>query len=465
MHALVLFVIWALIVLWIVYAPLAELIFHVFHVGTIYAGNELTREVALTFDDGPNPAYTPELLDLLDEYGAQAVFFVVGEHAERYPKLLRAIHERGHIIGSHTSHHYNAWFVSPFRMRKEVRDTQQTIESLIGEPVRFFRPPWGRFNIFLPAILRQASQIPVLWSFAGYDWKKGDQAERIALTIAKKVHNGSIILLHDNSGESSAPANTLRALRAILPRLKEIGFALNANPVLHAKEARVQRKGLQKRPLQRLIHPIWSAWEALFNHLYHVHPMTRIFRMSTTPWHFGPRFVENSLPSESTANHGASYVAAASELLVDDGVQMVEVHLQNLALQELVKIDSPEKMAVRSLRELRASLRDLAKTMVYDDRYRFSQGFFGITVMHRGVEKLGFHVEEIDDTLGNRWVSLILFTIMVINHPQGLKRLRTGLGDMRPKLVWMDRQTLLERYLDEDVPEKIPSVEQIIRNT
>ncbi|OPG16734.1 hypothetical protein B2M26_05065 [Ferroacidibacillus organovorans] len=410
--------------LWVLYAPLAELLFHVLHITSIHRGDELKRDVTLTFDDGPDPEYTPQMLDLLDAHRVRAVFFLIGEKATRYPELVREILRRGHLVGSHTAHHRNAWFLTPWQTFREVRMAAAMIERVTHEPVVWFRPPWGRFNLFLPLALRSSGQTPVLWSIAGRDWLKGLQISAIAERIAKRFHNGAVILLHDSGGAPGAPANTLRALEQILPVYREMGFQFTADPVLYAMKAKTKRNGSFPRVSQRLIHPLWRVWEKLFDRLYSVYPMSRMFRLSLVSWRLGPR----------------------PEAGLIDGVKVVEIHLQNLAVQELQRVKPVERMAIRGLREVRDSLHDVALALLYDKRFQEGQAIFGMTMIHRGMENLGFHVEDIPDTLLNRWIKFLLSLIMSLYHPEGRKRFTHGLEAMHPRLMWMSREELITRY-------------------
>ncbi len=434
--------------LFFLYGPLADLLFHVWHLNTVYRGDDLQRHVALTFDDGPNPDYTPELLDLLDAYGAKALFFVVGRQAERHPDLVRAIHERGHMLGIHTYSHRNAWLATPWRMGREIRRTRRILDDLTGERVVYFRPPWGRFNIFLPFQLRSNGLTAVLWTIAARDWLPGDRAGDIAGIVTDRLRNGAIVLLHDNGGAPGAPRNTLTALRLVLPRLRQLEFSLSVRPVLDAKRAGAQRKGSFTRTGQRLAHPLWRLWESLFDRMYGVYPLSRLFRLSVVPWHFGDR----EFPVTRVApDRQDRYVAAAgaASLILSRGAPMAELHMQSAALQELIRMATPEKMAVRGLREVRASLREVALELAYDERFRSVEGVFGVTMLHRGSEKLGFAVEDMPPTLANRWVALLQAWLMALYHPLGFGRFRTGRHEMKPRLVWMTRETLIARYLPE----------------
>lgn len=456
------------------YGPLAELLFHILHIGTIYRGDDLKREMTLTFDDGPHPDYTPQLLDLLDKAGARALFFLVGERAEAYPDLVRDIRARGHLVGSHTYRHVNSWLTTPWRMRREIQRSKAALEAILGEPVRYFRPPWGRFNLILPYELRRAGLRPVLWSAAARDWRRGDRARAIARRLALKTRNGAIFLLHDAGGAPGAPHNTLRALQAVLPRWRALELTLNTRAVEEAGEALARRRGSFERRLTRLVHPLWRVWETIFDALYRVHPLSRMFRLSLVPWRFGARTVKpeersadpsGARPAAAVALPGSAdrFVAAAagSRTLVN-GTPMVEIHLQNLALQELIRIDPPEKMVVRGLREVRDSLHDIALALVYDDRFRQAEGIFGLTNINRGMNKLGFHVEDVEPTPGNRWVMLFLMWLMILYHPQGYRRLKSGLKELQPRLIWMTRDVLLDRYAQGMLPARVENVEDLV---
>lgn len=436
---------------WIAYGPATELLLRSLRVGAIYRGDDLLQEICLTFDDGPDPDRTPKLLDLLEEGGAKAVFFVVGEHAEKHPELLREIRERGHAIGNHTFSHVNLWFTSPWRLRREIAATSEAVERATGEPTRYFRPPWGRMNLFSLAVARRLGHEPVLWTFPAFDWRAGDPQERageIVTTVQKNLQNGAIVLMHDFGRAQGVPDGTLRALQTLLPRIREIGFSCSLEPVQKPRRASVFGGEAGKTPAERLTRPILGLWETVFNWAYGVFPMTRIFRLGLTRWHFGERFgpCAQSGPLFPDSPRTRSDVSAAREPLVRDGDLFVELHFQNRALRELADLGTPEQVAVRSLKEARQNLTRLARILLYDTRYQGARGVFGVTLMHRGMERLGFHVEPVSRTLGNRYLRWLLRLLMAWNHPLGRRRLAQGRGEMEPRLVWMTRDALVERY-------------------
>jgi len=191
---------------------------------TLIAGRDST-EIALTYDDGPNPDATPQLLEVLARYNARATFFLIGKHARRYPELVKAVHAAGHLLGNHTmTHPWLAW--QPARViREELSGCSKLIEDLIGEPVRFVRPPHGARRPAVMRIARELGMKTVQWNTMGYDWQPID-AEAIlkhidrGLRRSKRWHRGANILLHDGhqSDEVVNRSATVAATAALLER-------------------------------------------------------------------------------------------------------------------------------------------------------------------------------------------------------------------------------------------------------
>jgi peptidoglycan/xylan/chitin deacetylase (PgdA/CDA1 family) len=159
-------------------------------------------ELALTFDDGPNPAWTPKLLDILAGHHVHATFFLVGKFAQAEPELVRTIVAAGHVIGNHTWSHPNLAWTATGKVREELKSTSDLLQQITGKPVRFFRPPFGGRR---PAVLRTARElglVPVTWNAMTNDWDQ-PPAGRIAAALGTKVdgndRGGSAtnIVLHD----------------------------------------------------------------------------------------------------------------------------------------------------------------------------------------------------------------------------------------------------------------------------
>ena len=166
-------------------------------------------ELALTFDDGPNPAWTPQLLDLLAKYNVRATFFMVGRFAEAEPALTKYIADAGHLVGNHSWSHPNLAMTSPVRVREELTRTKNTLEQIIGKPVRHFRPPFGARRPDVLWTARRLGMIPVLWNAMTSDWSERS-ADRIAEVLIGKVEmlsrrgRAANIVLHDGNHREPA---------------------------------------------------------------------------------------------------------------------------------------------------------------------------------------------------------------------------------------------------------------------
>lgn len=194
------------------------------------------REIALTFDDGPDPAVTPQVLDLLERHGARATFFCVGDTARAHPQLCAEIVRRGHAVENHSqSHRHHFSFFGPRALSRELEAAQATIAGLTGERPRFFRAPVGLRNPFLDAVLRRVGLTLVSWSRRAYDTRVGD-ADVVARRLGGALEPGDILLLHD-AHSAPTPAGGPVVLE-VLPRLLEQVRTLGLRPVTLAEAAR-----------------------------------------------------------------------------------------------------------------------------------------------------------------------------------------------------------------------------------
>ncbi len=185
-------------------------------------GDSCNRELiaALTFDDGPDPRYTPEILDILEEYDLDATFFVIGANAEKYPALIEREVKDGFEIGNHTYSHSYCGKGNTALLLTETERAENVLTKLCGKRPVLFRPPGGILSGENEKALSQKGYIPVLWSVDPNDWK-GPPAQKIAEEVLKNVKSGDIILCHDYvAGES----HTAEAMRIFLPVLLERGF-------------------------------------------------------------------------------------------------------------------------------------------------------------------------------------------------------------------------------------------------
>ena len=197
------------------------------------------RQLAITFDDGPNPAITPQLLDLLARYDARATFFLIGRYVRQSPELVREIAARGHAIGNHTETHANLFWCGPARLRAELGRCQEAIASVLGAPPLLLRPPYGFRSPLLDAAARAAGiRRVVMWTLLPHDWypQLAEPLIRRMRPVARRAQGarqgaplrsgGDILCLHD--GDHRRPGgdrrHTLAALEYWLPRWRDLGL-------------------------------------------------------------------------------------------------------------------------------------------------------------------------------------------------------------------------------------------------
>ena len=184
------------------------------------------RGVALTFDDGPHPVYTPKVLEILDRFQARATFFVIGEYLDRHGEVAAAASRAGHLLANHSFHHYRTMsFLTPDQIRLEILKCQEAVERWAGYRPRFYRQPaWFR-NPLVFGILKDMGMSLVGCQSWAFDSQEKDP-RKIARRILAKVRPGGIILLHDGSDseERQDRTPTLEALPLILQGLRDRGM-------------------------------------------------------------------------------------------------------------------------------------------------------------------------------------------------------------------------------------------------
>jgi peptidoglycan-N-acetylglucosamine deacetylase len=184
-----------------------------------------SRQIALTYDDGPNDPHTLRLLEVLARHGVQATFFLIGRYVQQRPELAREIVQAGHVVGNHTFTHPLLVFKSDAEIRQELSQCRSALQEAIGDPTNLFRPPFGGRR---PAVLRAARDLgmkPIMWSVTGYDWT-APPAEVIERKVAKQIRGGDVILLHDGGHNQMGAdrAQTVIATERLITRYKAEGL-------------------------------------------------------------------------------------------------------------------------------------------------------------------------------------------------------------------------------------------------
>ena len=183
----------------------------------------MRREVALTFDDGPDPVVTRQVLDLLDRHSAHATFFCVADRAERHPDVCREIVRRGHAVENHSQHHQHHFALHGLsRLKRELQAAQDTLAGITGQRPAFFRAPAGMRNPFLDPVLRLLGLRLVSWTVRGFDARIGD-AGRVASRLLGSMRAGAILLLHD--GNAARTREGIPVVLEVLPRILAAGAA------------------------------------------------------------------------------------------------------------------------------------------------------------------------------------------------------------------------------------------------
>jgi peptidoglycan/xylan/chitin deacetylase (PgdA/CDA1 family) len=186
----------------------------------LYYVDDGTRVIALTIDDGPSPVYTPQVLAILEKYGVQATFSMIGKNVGYYPSVAREVAAAGHTIINHTWDHANLTSLAAPQQRTEIARATGTIHAATGVRPRMFRAPYGAWSKETLAYCASEQLTPLDWSVDPRDWARPGVKE-IVNTIVKTTKSGSIILEHDGGGDRS---QTVAALKIAIPRLIDQGY-------------------------------------------------------------------------------------------------------------------------------------------------------------------------------------------------------------------------------------------------
>ncbi len=186
----------------------------------ISSGNTSLPEIALTFDDGPNPTYTPQILTILQEFGIKATFFDIGYLVKDYPALVQQEYSEGHIVGEHSWSHPDLTHLSVSNVRSQLAVASDAIQSAIGIRPTFFRPPYGAVNL---TVMQQAKALNlsiIVWNDDPQDWSLPG-VHVIIQRAVDEARNGTIILMHDGGGNRT---QTIAALPTIISTLQARGY-------------------------------------------------------------------------------------------------------------------------------------------------------------------------------------------------------------------------------------------------
>jgi len=423
-----------LFLLFLAYAVAPTALIRLGRVGAVTRAPKGGSRVVLTFDDGPDPLYTPQILEILRSHQVKACFFLVGSKARANPELVRQIFKAGHEIGNHGFWHKPVWLLGPVSTARDINDTNRAIEELTGQKIRYCRPNWGLFNLFSIVYYHLKGFKVVLWTFMSWDWTKGATPESITHKVMNRVRDGAILVLHDSDKTTGAAKGGPVQVIAALPEILE----------------RLQQRGLRTVPLEEIIKESQSL------------TFIKFFRRDCGVYDWAFRKlsgIRNLRDDKSSFYRIAFRRYRGKDWLMPDGSMLkagetyLELHINNehllATIGENVKV---ERAALIALREVRSELPAVAQLLHKDNRYRHIKALLAITLLHRGTEHLGFTAYDMQQGPLRTLISWYERWLLGLYHPGGFKKLGSYRDKLGPNNVVMTRQDLMQRYLPVDAP-------------
>jgi len=190
-----------------------------------------TKQIALTYDDGPNDPHTLRLLEILARHEVKATFFLIGHYVRQRPEIAREVAKAGHVIGNHTFTHPLLIFKSAAEIRRELSDCRAAIQDAIGGHSNLFRPPFGGRRPATLSIARELGLEPIMWNVTGYDWN-APPAAVIQQKVTKQIRGGDVILLHDGGHKKMGAdrSQTVQATDHLIKKYKQEGYSFVTIP-------------------------------------------------------------------------------------------------------------------------------------------------------------------------------------------------------------------------------------------
>jgi peptidoglycan-N-acetylglucosamine deacetylase len=195
-----------------------------------------SKQLALTYDDGPNDPHTLRLMDVLAKHDVRATFFLIGRYVQRRPDIVRELVKAGHVVGNHTFTHPLLIFQPAAEIKSQLENCARALTDAVGKHSNLFRPPFGGRRPAVMRIVRERGLVPVMWNVTGYDWN-APSAEHIERKVAGHVRGGDVILLHDGGhlAFGSDRSLTVAATDRLIARYKAEGYEFATIPEMMQK--------------------------------------------------------------------------------------------------------------------------------------------------------------------------------------------------------------------------------------
>lgn len=376
---------------------------------------------ALTFDDGPDPAFTPLILDILKERGCRATFFVLGKKAEACPDVMRRLSEEGHEIGVHGWDHRHPWLLGPVTSSVLTRRAVKATAGYRGRGKVKFRPPWGYWSAWTLATSRPLHR--VMWSLPGNDWTRGATPESVIAQVTRGVRPGSIVLLHDGCRYSGITA-------AALPRMLD---SLQASGLRQVTIGEMERLEAPRESLFRVAaRKVQDRLEERFARNRHLIPCGEggIIRIEVLP-HDGPE------------------VRLATGLLVKAGDPVAEVHLDSRKIAALNRQETPMRARVRMFKGTETGFAWIARWLREDSVGKTIVALRGTTLLDAEMSHFGFQVLPLPvwpHILTGAYMQWLSFLYRAAGKAPREAEETSLVERITPRRAWMSREEFIERY-------------------
>ncbi|WP_248926159.1 polysaccharide deacetylase family protein [Paenibacillus hamazuiensis] len=414
----------------LVYTIIPTFVIRLFGFG-VYRQGTAGRSIALTFDDGPDPEYTPRLLDLLGEHQIKATFFVLGSKAEQHPELIVRMHEEGHLVGVHNYVHWANALMTPKRVRRQIEHSVSVIERIVGIRPVHYRPPWGIINIFDFLLMKRFRMI--MWSIIVGDWRSRGGKRKIKMRLLSKLRPGAVIVLHDSGrtfgADLDAPVYMLEALHEFIGEAQAKGYNFER---IDEKISQDERSGHAKIGLtKRLFASLWFKWDELFHLLFRIKQVDP----------------ENPFLFYRTVTYRGKPIPLADGETLASGDRVIELHFNNKVLLAIAaETRSTMQLAVKLIRTVKEALPQITANLLKDAAEGPVKAVYGITMIHRGAEQLGFTITD----LPRGWFlfasRIYLRALLYAIHPDGKARLQARPELLTPKILAISTKKLISAF-------------------
>lgn len=394
----------------IVYALIPDIWFRFISPLVLKRGDKSRKYIFFTFDDGPHPIYTPQILDILEKNNVKATFFFLGKKAKEFPEIVRLAKEKGHTIGSHGYLHRPIWVLSPNATIEEFKKADSIIYSILGEVPKYIRPPWGGFNLSMLRFLSSSERLFVLWSLDSRDWQRGISVERVIERVLKRIEPGDIILFHDGRWDNISK-KTVETLPILIEKLKEKGYEISPLPAYELYR--------ERKILGLLLRAIFAIIDIIF------------YRVTKTIKLKDPEM----LLSFSINKNRWRRLILKDGTIINRGDRYVEVHFLNDAISSILRNHQTLMGASKEIkRRLFYSIERIIEYLENNDLSDV-KAFHGITVLYRIIGTDFATVYDINPIF-RFFVDFYEKLILVTYHPEGFGRLKKK-GKLIPKSIWI----------------------------